>query len=329
MTPASSTATTQPQTTTSEPSVEIVTGFEKMLGRLNKLSVEKHFDAYESIDWDNPDYALRPDDSRLRLYTFDPLADTNWYRGLSDADKSRVALFRLASQMRTGWMFENLLQQGLLKTAFTEPNDSPTFRYMHHEVIEESQHSLMFQEFVNRSGLPAEGLPRFFRIIGPTLTDRVRRRGPAFFFLLVLAGEEPVDHYQRLSMREGSSHPLVDRIMKIHVTEEARHISFAKHSLHQEVPKLGRLRTFALSIYAPITLGLMTRIMLKPQADMMRHVGLPKSVIKDLYSSPAGKDSLRSSVYKIQKLWGELGLLNPVARRVWKIVGLWNETPST
>lgn len=100
--------TAAPQTTTSEPSVEIITGFERMLGRLNKLSVEKHFDAYESIDWDHPDYELRENDERLGLYSFDPLAKTSWYKGLSDADKSRVAMFRLASQMKTGWMFENL-----------------------------------------------------------------------------------------------------------------------------------------------------------------------------------------------------------------------------
>src|SRR3989454_8600620 len=34
---------------------------------------------------------------------------------------------------------------------------SPEFRYVYHEVIEEAQHSLMFQEFVNRSGFDIPG----------------------------------------------------------------------------------------------------------------------------------------------------------------------------
>ena len=34
---------------------------------------------------------------------------------------------------------------------------------MYHEVIEEAQHSLMFQEFVNRAGFDIPGLPPLIR----------------------------------------------------------------------------------------------------------------------------------------------------------------------
>ena len=43
------------------------------------------------------------------------------------------------------------------------PNGSAELRYLYHEVIEEAQHSLMFQEFVNRTGLDVDGLPAFAR----------------------------------------------------------------------------------------------------------------------------------------------------------------------
>ena len=69
--------------------------------------------------------------------------------------------------MKTGLVFENILQRGLLEFAMTLPNDSTEFRYAYHEVIEEAQHTLMFQEFVNRSGLDADGL---------TLRDRLASR---------------------------------------------------------------------------------------------------------------------------------------------------------
>ena len=50
-----------------------------------------------------------------------------------------------------------MLKRGLLEFASTLPNGAPEFRYAYHEIIEEAQHSLMFQEFVNRSGFDAAG----------------------------------------------------------------------------------------------------------------------------------------------------------------------------
>ena len=64
--------------------------------------------------------------------------------------------------------FENLLQRGLLSYAFRLPNGAPEYRYLHHEIIEESQHSLMFQELVNRSGLPVKGMPLGLRALAST-----------------------------------------------------------------------------------------------------------------------------------------------------------------
>ena len=130
--------------------------------------------------------------------------------------------------MKIGWHFENLLQRGLLHTPSRSPNGSPEFRYLHHEIIEESQHTLMFQEFVNRSGLPVRGMPWICRS-SAELVVPPRPPAPALFFVLVLGGEDPADHLQRQQLRGADAHPLVERIMRIHVTEEARHLSFARH----------------------------------------------------------------------------------------------------
>ncbi len=63
-----------------------------------------------------------------------------------------------AGKMKVGLIFESILKRGLLKCAMTLPNGAPELRYAYHEVIEEAQHSLMFQEFVNRSRYDAPGL---------------------------------------------------------------------------------------------------------------------------------------------------------------------------
>src|SRR5213078_2166833 len=92
-------------------------------------------------------------------------------------------------------------------------------------------HSLMFQEFVNRSGLNPPGMPKLMQF-GSRGVVKMGRRFPELFFLFVLGGEDPIDYVQRRELRSGQElHPLLERIMRIHVTEEARHLSFARHYL--------------------------------------------------------------------------------------------------
>jgi hypothetical protein len=299
-------------------------GFRSLTARLSRASVEKHFDAYADVDWDAPEWALSSDDPRNELPSFDPLADTEWYRSQSPEVRSKVALYRVAAIMKTGWHFENLLQRGLLARAMRLPNGSPEFRYIHHELIEESQHTLMFQEVVNRTGFPVRGMPAVVRVPSAMFAAPVARRLPALFFIGVIGGEDPIDRVQRRSLRDGIPHPLIERIMRIHVTEEARHLTFARHVLRREVPRLNRARRAALSVAAPFTLGLLARIILIPPADMQRECGIPHGVVREAYSSPQGRRFIADSLQKSRELCGELGLLTPLGRLAWRLAGLWH-----
>lgn len=301
-------------------------GFRALTARLNRASVEKHFDAYADVDWDAPEWALSGDDPRNELPSFDPLADSEWYRSQPPEVRSRIALYRVAAIMKTGWHFENLLQRGLLARAMKLPNGSPEFRYIHHELIEESQHTLMFQEVVNRTGLPVRGMPAVFRVPGAVFAGPTARTLPAFFFFGVIGGEDPIDRVQRRSLRDGIAHPLIERIMRIHVTEEARHLTFARHVLRREVPKLNRFRRAVLSVAAPFTLAQLARIILIPPADLIRHCGIPRGVVRDAYRSPQGREFIADSLEKSRELCGELGLLGPVGRWAWRVAGVWPRT---
>lgn len=152
--------------------------------------------------------------------------------------------------MKVGMQFENWLQGGLLEIALQLPNGAPEYRYLHHEITEESQHSMLFQELVNRSGLPVRGMPWFITPLRP-LVMRLARHWPTAFFVMVLAGEDPIDHVQRQQLTGENSHPLAERIMRIHVTDEARHLSFARHYLKHSVPRLGRISRHLLAIVTP------------------------------------------------------------------------------
>jgi P-aminobenzoate N-oxygenase AurF len=305
-----------------EQQTDATTSYRALVDRLSRQSVEKHFDAYADVDWDAPDMQVVAGDPRWEPLAGDPVTTTDWYRSLGPEERSSYGLYRIAASMKTGWQFENLLQRGLLVRAFRLPNGAPEFRYIHHEIIEESQHTLMFQEVVNRSGMPARGMPWWARLGGTVLVSACARWAPASFFFLVLGGEEPVDHVQRRTLQAGHPHPLVERIMRIHVTEEARHVSFARHSLRRIVPRLGPVRRRLLAVHVPLLMAAMTDLMLAPQADLRRHSRMPRSAARQARRSPEGRQLMSDSVRKIRELCDELGLMTRPARALWRTLAL-------
>lgn len=294
-----------------------------MITRLSKQSIDKRFEAYVDIDWDDPAHAIDPADPRWALWDFDPLGSTDWYRSLPPERRAEIGLYRVAACMKVGEQFENWLQSGLLIIADNLPNDDPSFRYIHHEISEESQHSMMFQELVNRSGLPVRGMPWWIRPLRPVVMV-LARRAPALFFVLVLGGEDPIDHVQRQQLKAENSHPIAEKIMRIHVTEEARHLSFARHTLKASIPRLGWFSRHVVAAAAPVVLGVMVRLMVVPQGDLLRHCRVPKDVMRAANRSEEGRRLLTDSVAKPRKLLRELGLMNPVSRALWKLMGIWD-----
>ncbi len=294
-----------------------------LLGRLSRQSVTRHFDAYADIDWDRPELALDPEDPRWELPADDPLGATAWYRGLPAADRARLGCELVASKMKIGLVFESILKRGLLEFVSTLPNGAPEFRYAYHEIIEEAQHSLMFQEFVNRSGFDAAGLPAIRRFSSRRIV-RLGRRFPQLFFLFVLGGEDPIDYVQRRELRASRElHPLLERIMRIHVTEEARHLSFARHYLKRTVPGLPGRRRVRLAIAAPVILTAMAQMMLKPSGQIVARYSIPRPVIAEAYTrNPRHRADTAASLDKVRKLCDELGLIRGPYRVLWRRLGL-------
>lgn len=297
--------------------------YNRLLARLSHLSVTHHFDAYGDIDWDEPELAIDPADPRWELPADDPLAETAWYQALPAQTRANIGLDRIATMMKTGLDFERVLKRGLLDFADTLPNGAPEFRYAYHEIIEEAQHSLMFQEFVNRSGFSARGLGRMTSL-GGRFISTLGRRFPPLFFIFVLGGEEPIDYVQRKVLRsERELHPLLERVMYIHVTEEARHLSFAQSYLRTRVPQLRRPARMRLGVGAPIILAVMSRMMLRPSPQLVHKYGIPDDVLREAYvDNPQNRAELLAAIRRVRRLCEDLGLLTPVYRRLWRILGL-------
>ncbi|GAA3101024.1 diiron oxygenase [Nonomuraea salmonea] len=298
--------------------------YRAVIERLSKASVDKHWEPYRDIPWDDPEFHVDPSDPRWELPGVDRLGGHPWYRAQPPEVRARIGLWRVATAMKIGLQFENLLKRGLLNYAYRLPNGSPEFRYVYHETIEEGHHGMMFQEFVNRTGMPIRGMPRPLSAVAQ-VAPWIPLVSTELFFVFVLGGEDPIDHVQRRVLKDGRPHhPLEETIMRIHVAEEARHISFARHYLRNRVPRMPAYRRFLLGLFAPVVLGVMARIMLAPPGPMIRRFRIPASVVADVYlRDPDAGREIRDSVARTRELCAEVGLVNAVSRRVWKLMGIW------
>ncbi len=299
------------------------TSYQDTLRTLSEASVQTHFDAFLDIAWDDPAYAIDPADERWILPRADVLGSTQWYQQLPQDEQIRVGLYRQANVTKVGLQFEQVLIAGLMNFAFSLPNGTPEFRYATHEATEECHHTQMFQEFVNRSGQQVAGAPRLFRLLAPVL-PLFASRVPVGFFIGVLAGEEPIDHVQKSILRAGGDlHPLLQRIMQIHVAEEARHIGFAHQYVEHRAPRLKGHQRFVLSLAFPLIMRWLADAILVPSRQAQRDMGIPREVVEDVYwRREESQRMLRDLFADVRMLAENAGLGNRVSRRLWKRLGI-------
>ena len=186
----------------------------------------------------------------------DPMGRHPWYQSQPRERQIEIGRWRQANVAKVGLQFELILIRGLMNYASWVPNGSPEYRYCLHESVEECNHTMMFQEMVNRIGADAPGMPRLLRWLSP-LIPLAAGPLPIPFFFGVLAGEEPIDHTQKNVLREGRTlHPIMERVMAIHIAEEARHISFAHEYLRKRLPRMRARKRFWLSLNVPLMMRL-------------------------------------------------------------------------
>jgi hypothetical protein len=298
-------------------------GYRKLLARLCAASVVRRYEAYRDIAWDDPAMQVDPDDPRWGLPDDHPLGATDWYRDQPPEKRSRIGLNMTAGFCYTGRVFEGVLSRGLLRFAAAQPHNSLEYRFAYHEVIEEAHHSLMFQEFVNRAGLPVPVVDADFI----QATGRVAEYGttfPELLFVYALGGEDPIDYVQREGHRKRTDrHPLIQRISQIHIVEEARHVAFARSYLRVNVPKLGDAKRDEMSRAVPGILGVLSSLMMQPPGHIIETYAIPPHVIDEAFTNnPAHRNLVVASLSKIRALCEELGLMNAEATQLWEQAGL-------
>jgi len=296
--------------------------YDGTLRTLSEASVEVCFNAFKDVAWDDPALAVGPDDERWILPTVDPLGAHPWYRSLPRERQIAIGRHRLALVTKVGSQFEQLLLQGGSGFLLRTPNQNPEFRYFMHELTEETHHIQMFQEFTNRVCPEVTGAPRWL-INAIPLVAQMGWMSPTMFFTIILAGEVPIDHVQKDLMRRGGGHPLLNRVMQIHIAEEARHIGFAHAWLHQHVPNRGRLARLWLGLMWPVSLRLGADAILVPSRADRELMGIPEDVAREVWWGAEEAQRMRRALFSdVRMLADGLGLRTPLTRWAWRLWGV-------
>jgi P-aminobenzoate N-oxygenase AurF len=298
------------------------------LATLSEASVRRHFNPYTDIDWDAPELSVNRNDPRWVLSSTDPLGRHPWYQSLPLNKQIEIGLWRQANTAKVSLQLESILIRGLMHYTFWVPNGSPEYRYCAHEAVEECNHAMMFQEMVNRIGVDVPGMPRWLRWISPAIPLYAGPL-PGTFFFGVLAGELPIHNMQKSMLREGTSaHPIMEKVMAIHVAEEARHISFADQFLSKRVPQMVRRSRFTLSLYVPIVMRVLYRAIVVPPRSFFRQFDIPRAVRKEVFfNGPCSRQASRDMYADVRMLCGNVGLMNPLALMLWRVCKI-NGQPS-
>ncbi|MFL6108369.1 MAG: AurF N-oxygenase family protein [Marmoricola sp.] len=283
-----------------------------LVERLLKSSAKQSYDPDVDIDWDAPEvpgkWWMQPE--RMSLY-----GTTLWDR-LDEEQRILLSKHEVASIASVGLWFEIVLMQLLLKDVYRSDPTSPRTHYALTEIADECRHSTMFGRAIGRFGVPAYGPRGSLRSIarlGPAVL-----RGPSAY-AGILIGEEPVDRWQRAAMGDDNLQPLIRMVSRIHVVEEARHVTFARDELEKSVRGMNRReRLWHQSMTAQIAYATM-RSLVHP--DVYASVGIdPMEGRRAALGNPHYRATIAWMGEKVVPYLDEQGMIPASGRnrRIWQ-----------
>jgi hypothetical protein len=298
-------------TETSEVPARRVSQREKTAERLLKSSAARSYDPDVDIDWSAP---VEPDkyylpEHRVSLY------GTELWAQLTPEQRYELGKHEIISITSFGIYSEVALMHLLLKVVTQHDPTSRHAQYALTEVADECRHSTMFGRGIEKSGLPVYRAPWWFRhLLNLSLLLPI---GPATYGGTLLV-EEVTDRLQRETMADETIQSTIRMINKIHVLEEARHISFARAELNRMVPKMGRLELALNRVALAAAAPFLVRLMLHP--NVYRAVGLdPKEARKVARANPQYQQSVRWMGERIVGFLTEAGMIKgAVTKALWR-----------
>jgi hypothetical protein len=174
----------------------------------------------------------------------------------------------------------------------------------------------MFGELIRQAGTPAYQVPAILRRLGKLM--KAWTNGPEAY-IAMLAAEELLDVSNRATMKDERVHPTSRRIAKIHVLEEARHVSFAKAYAAETWPTLSRFRRLVTAVRIPFVVRAIADATVNPA--VYEELGIEDGA-RQARQSPHHRQRLVSDLEKLTGFLDELGVINRFTRPVWRALGL-------
>jgi hypothetical protein len=279
---------------------------------LVRASARKSFDPFVAIDWsvpfDDSRYYLPPE--CLPLYGSEP------WDGMSERQRIAYSRHEVAALCGMGIWLENILMRLVIDRLYAlEPTDA-TLRYLLVEVGDECRHSAMFSELVQRAGTPAYRPPRKARLLGRFVRSAYSGTSA---FLAILAAEELLDVINRETARDKALHPVSREVARIHVVEEARHVSFAKTFLEQALPRLGPVRRGVLRTLAPFTADVIAGATVNPH--VFRTLGIRDGAAM-ARTNPNHRRFVVHALARLVDFLERVTVITPQNRPLWENLGL-------
>jgi P-aminobenzoate N-oxygenase AurF len=280
--------------------------------QLVAASARTTLDPFTEIDWsieveDDSSYHLPPE----KL----PLFGTGAWDAMSEEQRRTYSRHECAALCAAGIWFENKLMQIVLRHLAELPVTDPAHRYLLVEVADECRHSTMFGEYIRCAGTPGYA-PVDTGSLGDVDT---LPGGRAMGYLLILAVEELLDMCNRATMRDENIHPVSRQIAKLHVLEEARHVSFAKTYLAELWPTLPADEREAAAALAPVAVAFVAELMVND--DVYATLGITDGA-DAARSNPHHRARIVGDLAKLTGFLTELGVIDEHHRPEWVERGL-------
>jgi hypothetical protein len=263
-------------------------------------------DPFREVDWSRP-----IDDSAFHLPPeLLPLYGTTQWDAMSETERIAYSRHETSALCGAGIWFENVLMQVVLRHLAEIPVTDPSHRYLLVEVADECRHSMMFGEYIRRADTPA------YRpaLSASSLSDAEGPGNRAVSYLLILAVEEMLDHTNRATMRDERVHPISRSIARLHVLEEARHVSFAKTYLAEILPTLDESDRRLVADAAPALVAVVAELSVDPA--VYEHLGIANGY-ESARANPNHQAAVVAGLSKLTNFLTEIGIIDDAHREAW------------
>ena len=150
-------------------------------------------------------------------------------------------------------------------------------RVMLQEIREETGHSLMFLEMIDRAG--HDDRPR---LAGTSLLNTIAKRlriETAEFWAMVFIGETVTDTFAMKALKlskpaDDPICPLAEQVLALHHREEARHIAAARQFLAARISRMSRHRRWIFARSLRWLLNLFLEATMYPSLESLRRAGI-------------------------------------------------------